>query len=122
MLVSRYDMWKQAHALPVENLMALYSPEARIVFTIGPPGTLKELRREAQMVRQNHIFDQVSDVGPVHISINGARATVTARHRYGHSSNPQQPSFGGRTLIWEKQGDVWLVVADRFPSSFSSQP
>lgn len=120
-LEARYEAWKQAHALPTEDLMALYAPDARIIFTGGMQGTLDDLRQLAQQVRQSRSFDHVSDIGRVHISPNGARAIITARHRYNHSSL-RQPSYGNRVLRWEMRDGVWLVVEDRFPSSFSTSP
>ena len=102
--------------------MALYSTDARIVFIGGQAGNLDELRQLAQSVRKSRSFGQVSDVGSVRISVQGTRATTMARHRYGHSSSPQQPSFGDRTLTWELRNGAWVVVNDRFPSSFSDKP
>ena len=122
LLEARYEAWKQAHALPTEDLMALHATDARIVFTGGQAGNLDELRQLAQQVRQSRTCDRVSDIGSVRISIQDTRATITARHRYGHSSNPQQPSFGDRTLTWELRNGAWIVVHDRFPSSFSDKP
>ncbi len=123
-LEERYEAWKQAHALPVENLMALYSPQAHITFTDGSPGGVNQLRQLAVQVRQMHSFDNVREVGASRISTSlfGTRATITARHRYGHSSRPNAPSYGNRTLVWEQQNGQWLIVQDDFPTTFSGTP
>lgn len=123
-LAERYERWKQAHALPVEDMMELYAPEARIVNGLGQPRQsfpLSELRHLAVMARRDGLFNSASDVVAPRISHDGDRATISAQHRYGHSNSTLPTNLGDRVLIWERRGATWLVVEDHFPNSYKPE-
>lgn len=116
----RYEQWKQAHAQPVVHLMDCYALEARIIRESGQTQTYNDLAQLAQSVRQIRTYDRVTDASLPLFAFEGDRAIVTARHRYGHSNPKFSPVLGNRVLIWEQQGGRWLIVEDRFPSSYTS--
>ncbi len=126
-LGARYEAWKQAHGRPVKAMMAFYSTQLRLFLLMDQPYNVDELRKICVQVRKDHAFDGVQDVRPPrisNISPFGTRVTITARHRYNHSSglNLSKPSYGDRTLVWEQQNGQWLIVEDHFPTTYSLTP